>query len=259
MRKPFIAGNWKMNTSESEAVELARAVASSTVSAACDVAVCVPFPHLAAVRDALRGSDVGLGAQDVHWEPKGAFTGEVSVAMLADYCRYVIIGHSERRQFFGETDDWVNRKLAAVLASNIDPIVCVGELLEERRGGLTEKVLYRQLRAGLTGLTLSARVTIAYEPVWAIGTGETATPEVAQETCAYIRGVLHEIAPAAADAVRIQYGGSVNPENAAELLSQPDIDGALVGGASLKAEQFAAICAAATLTPGPPPRSGRGE
>lgn len=245
MRKPFVAGNWKMNTTEAEAVALARGVAEATSGAACDVAVGVPFPHLGAVRDALRGTPVGVGAQDVHWEPKGAFTGEVSVAMLEDYCRYVIIGHSERRQFFGETDDSVNRKLAAVLASKLDPIVCVGELLEERRGGLTEKVLYRQLRAGLTGLTLSERVTIAYEPVWAIGTGETATPEVAQQACAYIRGVLREIAPAAADAIRIQYGGSVNAENALSLLSLPDIDGALVGGASLKADQFGAICASA--------------
>ena len=245
MRKPFVAGNWKMNTTEAEAVALARGVAEATSGAACDVAVGVPFPHLGAVRDALRGTPVGVGAQDVHWEPKGAFTGEVSVAMLEDYCRYVIIGHSERRQFFGETDDWVNRKLAAVLASKLDPIVCIGELLEERRGGLTEKVLYRQLRAGLTGLTLSERVTIAYEPVWAIGTGETATPEVAQQACAYIRGVLREIAPAAADAIRIQYGGSVNAENALSLLSLPDIDGALVGGASLKADQFGAICASA--------------
>ncbi|MBK6560094.1 triose-phosphate isomerase [Candidatus Amarobacter glycogenicus] len=245
MRKPFVAGNWKMNTTEAEAVALARGVAEATSGAACDVAVGVPFPHLGAVRDALRGTPVGVGAQDVHWEPKGAFTGEVSVAMLEDYCRYVIIGHSERRQFFGETDDSVNRKLAAVLASKLDPIVCVGELLEERRGGLTEKVLYRQLRAGLTGLTLSERVTIAYEPVWAIGTGETATPEVAQQACAYIRGVLREIAPAAADAMRIQYGGSVNAENALSLLSLPDIDGALVGGASLKADQFGAICASA--------------
>ena len=245
MRKPFVAGNWKMNTTEAEAVALARGVAEATVGAPCDVAVGVPFPHLGAVRDALRGTRVGVAAQDVYWEPKGAFTGEVSVPMLEDYCQYVIIGHSERRQFFGETDDWVNNKLAAILASKLDPIVCVGELLEERRGGLTEKVLYRQLRAGLSGLTLSSRVTIAYEPVWAIGTGETATPEVAQEACAYIRGVLGEIAPVHAGAIRIQYGGSVNAENAASLLSQPDIDGALVGGASLKADQFAAICAAA--------------
>lgn len=245
MRKPFVAGNWKMNTNEAEAVALARGVVENTKGAACDIAVGAPFPHLGAVRDALKGSPVGLAAQDVYWEAKGAFTGEVSVPMLEDYCQFVIIGHSERRQFFGETDDWVNRKVAAVLASRLDPIVCVGELLQERKDGLTEKVLYRQLRAGLTGLTMSPRVTIAYEPVWAIGTGETATPEVAQEACAYIRGVLREISPIHADSMRIQYGGSVNAENAAELLAQADIDGALVGGASLKADQFGVICAAA--------------
>jgi len=245
MRKPFVAGNWKMNTTEAEAIALAGEVAERTRGAACDVAVGVPFPHLGAVREVVRGSHVRLAAQDVHWEAKGAFTGEVSVPMLEDYCQLVIIGHSERRQFFGETDEWVNRKVAAVLASKLDPIVCVGELFQERKDGLTEQVLYRQLRAGLTGLTMSPRVTIAYEPVWAIGTGETATPAVAQQACAYIRGVLREISPVHADAIRIQYGGSVNAENAAELLSQPDIDGALVGGASLKADQFAAICAAA--------------
>jgi triosephosphate isomerase (TIM) len=244
MRTPFIAGNWKMNTSEAEAVALARDVAA-TATPACDVAVCVPFPHLAPVRDALRGSAVALGAQDVYWEPKGAFTGEVSTAMLADYCRFVIIGHSERRQFFGDTDDWVNRKLKAVLASPLDPILCVGELLEERRAGQTMGVLRRQVLAGLAGVTLTPRVTIAYEPVWAIGTGETASPEQAQEACAFIRAQLREFAGAAAGEVRIQYGGSVNPENAATLLAQPDIDGALVGGASLKAGQFAAIIAAA--------------
>ena len=245
MRKPFVAGNWKMNTTEAEAVALARDVAHATAGAGCDVAIAPPFPHLAPVRDALAGSDVAVAAQDVYWEPKGAFTGEVSVSMLASYCHFVIIGHSERRQFFGETDEWVNRKVAAVLASDLDPIVCVGELLEQRRAGETEKVLSRQLRAGLTGLTLSPRVTIAYEPVWAIGTGETATPGVAQDACAYIRAVLREISPVHADAIRIQYGGSVNAENAAALLAQPDIDGALVGGASLKADQFGAICAAA--------------
>ena len=245
MRKPYVAGNWKMNTTEAEAVALARGVVERTKSAACDIGLGVPFPYLAPVREALRGSHVRLGAQDVYWEPKGAFTGEVSVPMLEESCQFVIIGHSERRQFFGETDDWVNRKTAAVLASKLDPIVCVGELLQERKDGLTEKVLYRQLRAGLTGLTMSERVTIAYEPVWAIGTGETATPEVAQQACAYIRSVLREIAPVHADAIRIQYGGSVNAANAAELLAQPDIDGALVGGASLKADDFAAICAAA--------------
>lgn len=245
MRRPFVAGNWKMNTTESEAVALARAVTSATAGASCDLAVCVPFPHLAPVRQALHGSSVGLGAQDVYWEAKGAYTGEVSVAMLEDYCRYVIIGHSERRQLFGESDQTVRRKLAAVLASRLDPIVCVGELLEERRGGQTQEVLARQVREGLATIELSARVTVAYEPVWAIGTGETATPATAQEACAFIRDELHKLCGDVAGAIRIQYGGSVNAENAAELLSQPDIDGALVGGASLKADQFAAIARAA--------------
>lgn len=234
-----------MNTTESEAVELAKAVAKSTGGADCDIAVCVPFPHLGPVRDALGGSHVAVGAQDVYWEPKGAFTGEVSVAMLEDYCRYVLIGHSERRQFFGETDQTVRQRLAAVLGSSLDPIVCVGELLEERRGGQTETVLARQIREGLSGIDISERVTIAYEPVWAIGTGETATPEVAQEACAFIRGELRKLCGDTADAIRIQYGGSVNAENADELLAQPDIDGALVGGASLKADQFATIVEAA--------------
>jgi len=245
MRRPFVAGNWKMNTTESEARDLAAAVAAATAGAACDVALGVPFPHLGAVRDALRGTHVAVAAQDVYWEPKGAFTGEVSVPMLADYCAYVIIGHSERRQFFGETDEWVRRKTAAVLGSTLNPIVCVGELLEERRGGQTEAVLARQVAEGLAGIDLSARVTVAYEPVWAIGTGETATPEMAQAACAFIRGELRKLCGDTADAIRIQYGGSVNPANAAELLSQPDIDGALVGGASLKADQFAPIVAAA--------------
>ena len=189
--------------------------------------------------------DLLAGAQDIYWEPKGAFTGEVSIAMLEDYCRYVIIGHSERRQFFGETDETVNRKLKAVLASTLDPIVCVGELLDERRSGRTEDVLARQVNGGLQGIDLTERVTVAYEPVWAIGTGETATPEMAQEACAFIRGLLQSLCGNVASRIRIQYGGSVNAENAAELLAQPDIDGALVGGASLKADQFLAIVAAA--------------
>ncbi len=245
MRKPFIAGNWKMNTTEAEAIALALGVSEATVGAGCDIAVCVPFPHLGPVREALKGSHVGLGAQDVYWEPKGAFTGEVSAAILADYCRYVIIGHSERRQFFGESDEWVRRKLEAVLGLALDPIVCVGELLAERRAGQTEAVLARQIREGLKGLPIASRVTIAYEPVWAIGTGETATPAMAQDACAFIRSELRRVAGAAADAIRIQYGGSVTAENAPTLLAQPDIDGALVGGASLKADSFAAICAAA--------------
>ena len=164
--------------------------------------------------------------------------------MLADYCRYVIVGHSERRQFFGETDDWVRRKTEAVLNSAMDPIVCVGERIGERRAGRTEAILSRQIRDGLEGVDMSPRVTVAYEPVWAIGTGETATPEVAQAACAFIRSELRALCGDIADAMRIQYGGSVNAENAATLLGQPDIDGALVGGASLKADQFAAIVAA---------------
>ncbi len=245
MRRPFIAGNWKMNTSEEEAAALAREVAVATSGASCDVAVCPPFPHLAAVREAVGGSEVAVGAQDVYWEASGAFTGEVSVAALESYCRYVIIGHSERRALFGDTDEWVNRKAAAVLASPLDPIVAVGETLAEREEGEMANVLDRQVRRGLAGLDLSPRVTVAYEPVWAIGTGQTATPEMAQEACALIRGLLRELGGDAADQIRIQYGGSVNPGNAADLLAQPDIDGALVGGASLKAEQFAAVVAAA--------------
>lgn len=247
MRKPFIAGNWKMNTTESEAGALARDVVAATLGTAADVAVCVPFPHLAVVRTAVHGTHVGAGAQDVYWEPKGAFTGEVSTTMLADYCQYVIIGHSERRQFFGDTDEWVNRKLKAILASPLDPIVCVGELLAERQSGQTNDVLRRQVRGAFNGVAISSRITVAYEPVWAIGTGETATPEIAQDACAFIRSELRALAGDIADSIRIQYGGSMNPENATSLLAQPDIDGGLIGGAALKAEQFAAIVAAARI------------
>jgi len=245
VRTAFIAGNWKMNTTRREAIDLATAIAKGVDDIGVDVAVCVPFPHLAPVQEVLGGRHVSVGAQDVYWEPKGAFTGEVSVSMLEDYCRLVIIGHSERRQFFGDTDEAVRRKLQAVLTSTLDPIVCVGELLEERRAGRTEDVLRRQINEGLEGIELSPRITIAYEPVWAIGTGETATPEVAQDACAFIRTQLQALAGDVASQIRIQYGGSVNPENATELLAQPDIDGALVGGASLKADQFLAIVAAA--------------
>lgn len=245
MRRPFVAGNWKMNTSRSEAVALAKGVAAGVVPGAVDVAVCVPYPHLGPVRDALGDSPLRLGAQDVFWEPSGAYTGEVSVAMLADYSSVVIIGHSERRQLFHETDESVNRRLRAVLDSTLDPIVCVGETLAQRRDGETDAILARQVAAALHGVTVSGRITIAYEPVWAIGTGETATPGIAQEACAFIRAELAKIDRHAAEAIRIQYGGSVNPANAAELMAQPDIDGALVGGASLHAAQFLAIVDAA--------------
>jgi triosephosphate isomerase len=245
MRTPFVAGNWKMNTTEPEARLLAKEVVAATSEIPVDLCVCVPFPHLASVREALAGTHVALGAQNVYWEPKGAFTGEVSAAMLQDYCKYVIIGHSERRQLFGETDDWVRRKLEAVLSSSLDPIVCVGERLEDRRAGETIDLLKRQLHGAFDGVPLTPRVTVAYEPVWAIGTGETATPDQAQEACQFIRAYLRVLGGDIADRVRIQYGGSVTPQNAAEILAQPDIDGALVGGASLRADQFAAIAAAA--------------
>ncbi len=245
MRRPFIAGNWKMHTRRAEAIDLAQAVARETAGAAAEVAVCVPFPHLGPVSEALSGTHVLLGAQNLHWEPQGAFTGEVSAPMLADYCQVVIIGHSERRQYFGEADDWVRRKVEAALHHGLRPIVCVGETLDQRRAGRTLGVLERQIRAAFAELSVDARVTIAYEPVWAIGTGETATPEQAQEACAFIRSLLRSLAGPEAERIRIQYGGSMNAKNARELLRQPDIDGALVGGASLRADEFAAIVRAA--------------
>ncbi|HEX6031140.1 MAG TPA: triose-phosphate isomerase [Tepidiformaceae bacterium] len=246
MRRPFIAGNWKMNTTRHDAAELAEAVVQESREATCEIALCVPFPHLEVVREITTRTNIAVGAQDVFWEEKGAYTGEVSVAMLEDYCRFVIIGHSERRQYFGETDETVRKKLQTVLGSRLDPIVCMGETLDQRRAGQTHDVLSRQIRDGLAVANLDERVTVAYEPVWAIGTGETATPDVAQQACAFIREQLRKLAPDAADRIRIQYGGSVNAENAAELLAQPDIDGALVGGASLKADQFAVIIGAAS-------------
>lgn len=241
MRRRFVAGNWKMHTRRSEAVVLAREVVERTAGTAVEVAVCVPFPHLEAVGKVVRGTHVLLGAQNVHWQASGAFTGEVSAPMLADYCELVIVGHSERRQYFGESDEVVRQKVAAVLAAGLRPIVCVGETLAERRAGDTFAVLERQVRGALAGVPIDERLTIAYEPVWAIGTGETATPETAQEACAFIRQLLETLAPGAAGRVRIQYGGSVNAENARSLMLQPDVDGALVGGASLRAEEFAAI------------------
>lgn len=245
MRRPFVTGNWKMNTGRLGAVQLASDIAAKVAAEQAEVAVCVPFPHLAPVHDALAGSSVRLGAQDVYWEASGAFTGEVSTGMLADYCSLVIIGHSERRKLFNETDATVNNRLLAVLASPLDPIVCVGETLAERRDGTTESVLARQLAGAFARVSLSPRITVAYEPVWAIGTGETATPDIAQEACAFIRSELAKLDGVVAGEIRIQYGGSVNPGNAADLLRQPDIDGALVGGASLDAGQFFAIVHAA--------------
>jgi triosephosphate isomerase len=245
VRRKFVCGNWKMHKTVGEAVALVGELRAGLADAAAvQVAVAPPYTALHAVGGALAGSPVELAAQDVHWEAQGAFTGAVSPAMLADVgCRHAIVGHSERRQLFGETDDGVRRKVAALFAANVLPIVCVGETLAEREAGRTLEVVERQVRAALAGLPAAslAALTVAYEPVWAIGTGKTATAGQAQEVHAAIRNILRELGGSAGDAMRIQYGGSVKPENAAELMSQPDVDGALVGGASLKAKDFLAI------------------
>lgn len=252
MRRPIIAGNWKMHLTLSESSALARQLLQTCNADGVDVVLCPPFTALTAVGQLLQGSRIGLGAQDLFWEPQGAFTGEVSPVMLADAgCRYVIIGHSERRTHFGETDATVQRKLRAALGQPFTPIVCIGETLAERESGQTFDVLTRQLDGGLGGCSAAEaqRLVLAYEPVWAIGTGRTATPEQAQEAHAFIRGWLsRRWGAAAAQALRLQYGGSVTAANAAQLLSQGDVDGALVGGASLKADAFAAIVKAALET-----------
>ncbi len=245
MRKRIIAGNWKMNTDVAEAMALAEAVKNGYSAYDVDVVLCPPFTNLYAVHGVIKNSPIALGAQDLHWEEKGAFTGEVSAAMLkAVGCSFVIIGHSERRQLFGETDETVNKKIKKALEYGLKPIVCVGETLEEREAGRTEKVVEKQVRAALEGLTGDQvqSLIIAYEPVWAIGTGRTASPEQAQEVHRFIRSLTAELYnEAVAQSLRIQYGGSMNAANAAELLAQPDIDGGLIGGASLKAESFLAI------------------
>ncbi|MFT3922407.1 MAG: triose-phosphate isomerase [Myxococcales bacterium] len=248
-RRQLIAGNWKLHNTLAESVALARNVVAGAAQAKAEVVVAPVFTALSAVREALGQSAVGLSAQDVYWEKKGAFTGEVSAPLLRDVgCSYCIVGHSERRQFFGETDESVRRKVRALLDAQLKPIVCVGESLEQREQGATLGVVVGQVSAGLAGFTNEAlaEVVIAYEPVWAIGTGKTATPEDAQAVHAGIRAHLKaERGAAFADRVRILYGGSVKAENAAQLMAQPDIDGALVGGASLVLEQFMAIVAAA--------------
>jgi triosephosphate isomerase (TIM) len=248
MRKPFLAGNWKMNTDSHSSVELAKGVAQRLDEAAAEkatVAVCPPFVYLAVVAKALSSSNVSVGAQDVYFEKNGAFTGEISCAMLKDVgCSYAIIGHSERRHVIGEKDELINKKIAAAIHGGLLPIFCVGELLEEREANKTEAVVTRQIEKGLSGIDAEkmSAVTIAYEPVWAIGTGKTATKEQAQEVHAFIRQLLGKLYDKQlAQQTRIQYGGSVKPSNAKELMSQPDIDGLLIGGASLKAEDFVAI------------------
>ncbi|MDX9867238.1 MAG: triose-phosphate isomerase [Kiritimatiellia bacterium] len=245
MRKKIVAGNWKMNKTASEAAALIEGIRKETEGvSAVEIVVCPPFTDLKDAAAACAGSNVMLGAQNVHWEASGAFTGEISASMLKDLgVRYVIIGHSERRQYFGETDETVNRRTRAALTAGLIPIVCVGETLAERDAGQMESVVVRQTKAGLADLGGDlGRVVIAYEPVWAIGTGRTATPAQAQEVHALIRRTLAEIGGGdVANTIRIQYGGSMKPENAKELMSQPDIDGGLIGGAALKADSFAAI------------------
>jgi triosephosphate isomerase len=250
MRKKIIAGNWKMNKLVGEAAELAAAIKTGCATQAdVEVVVCPTFTALKTVSDVLAGTSIKLGAQNMHWEKDGAFTGEISAGMLRDLnCQFVILGHSERRQYFHETDATVNRKVKAALAANLTPIVCVGELLEQREANQTEEVVTTQVTKSLAGLdeTGFRRLVLAYEPVWAIGTGRTASPAQAQDVHALIRRVLAKMCnPGAAQAVRIQYGGSMKPANAKELLAQPDIDGGLIGGAALDAKSFVDIVNAA--------------
>jgi triosephosphate isomerase (TIM) len=248
MRRPIIVGNWKMHKTISEAVALVQALTSSVVDIHdVDVGVAPPFTALQAVAEALQDSSIVVVAQNMHWEAQGAFTGEVSPGMLSEAgCRRVIIGHSERRQYFGETDETVNKKLHAALAAHLDPIVCIGETLGQRDSTTTFAVLEQQIRRGLEGIAAEGmdRLVIAYEPIWAVGTGKTATPAQAQEVHAFIRGLVEKLhGKALAEELRIQYGGSVNAGNIQALMTQPDVDGALVGGASLDVSSFAQIVA----------------
>jgi triosephosphate isomerase len=250
MRRSIIVGNWKMHKTTAEAVALVKALQAALAEVQhevqdVEIGVAPPFTALMAVVEVLRGSAIFVAAQNMHWEPQGAYTGEIAAAMLTDIgCKRVIIGHSERRQYFGETDATVNRKLRAALNAQLDPILCIGETLEQREANSTFEVLERQIRQGLADIPAQGvpRVVIAYEPIWAIGTGKTATPAQAQEVHAFIRSLLDTLyGKALADQARIQYGGSVNAGNIHTLMSEPDVDGALVGGASLEASSFAQI------------------
>jgi len=246
MRKPLIAGNWKMNKTVGEAISLAREIRDGLAEIdSAEVILCPPFTALGSVAQVIRNSDISLGAQNMYWEVEGAYTGEISPKFLVDVgCDWVIVGHSERRKYFGETDHNVNNKVKVALSLGLKPIVCVGETLDEREAGITEKVVESQVRGAVDGLhpQQCRMLTVAYEPVWAIGTGKTASPNVANEAHSYIRGLLQELFDKSASSVtRILYGGSVTPENARELLSMSEIDGALVGGASLRADSFVDI------------------
>ena len=244
-RKVIVAGNWKMNKNAAEGRALVEALKNGIAGLeAAEIVVCPPFTTIGSVVEAAAGSAIGVGAQNIHWEASGAFTGEISADMLkTSGVQYVIIGHSERRQYFGETNETVNKRLKAAIAAGLTPIVCVGELLEEREGNKTEAVLSEQIRVGFADIDAkdAEKIVVAYEPVWAIGTGKTATPEMAQEAHAFIRGELRALFGNVADAMRIQYGGSMKASNARELVAQPDIDGGLIGGAALKADEFIAL------------------
>jgi triosephosphate isomerase len=250
IRKAVIAGNWKMNKTRPEAQTLINELKPLAAGADCEVVVCVPFTALATAVEAIKGTSIKVGAQNVHFEASGAFTGEISASMLKEIgAEYVIIGHSERRQYFGETDETVNKRTKAALAGGLIPIMCVGELLWERETNITEEIVSRQIKLGFSGISAAdaAKVVIAYEPVWAIGTGVTATNEQAQEACKLIRDRLCALyGKSVADAITIQYGGSMNAQNAAELLAKEDVDGGLIGGASLKAADFGVIIKAAS-------------
>lgn len=247
MRRKLVAGNWKMHGTLTENEQLLAGILAGISDVKAEVAVCVPFPYLAQAQAGLAGSPVAWGAQNLSQHPKGAYTGEVSAAMLNDFgCRYVIVGHSERRALYGESDELVAEKFAIAQAAGLTPILCVGETLAEREDCITEQVVGRQLDAVIakSGVAALARAVVAYEPVWAIGTGVTATPDQAQAVHAFIRGKLRQLDAAVADNLIIQYGGSVKANNAVELFGQPDIDGGLIGGASLNATEFLAICRA---------------
>ena len=251
LRKAIIAGNWKMNKTRPEAKELIDAIKPLAANAGCEVVVCVPFTNLETAVEAVKGSNIRVGAQNCHFEKSGAFTGEISADMLTELgVEYVVLGHSERRQYFGETDETVNKRLRAALSAGLKPIVCVGELLWERECGITEEVLGKQCKLDFYGLSADEmkKCVIAYEPVWAIGTGKTATADQAEEACKFIRDTVAKMFDqATADAVTVQYGGSMNAKNAAELVSKPDVDGGLIGGASLKAPDFGEIIKAASV------------
>ena len=250
LRPAVIAGNWKMKNTRPQTRELLEALKPLVAGAGCQVVVCTPFTDLEAALALTAGTNLHVGAQNCHWAASGAFTGEISAPMLAELgVEYVVLGHSERRQYFGETDATVNRRLRAALDAGLRPILCVGETLDQREAGITGEVVAMQVKAALCGVTAEelGRMIIAYEPVWAIGTGRTATAGQAGEVCGLIRQVAAGLyGQAAADALPIQYGGSMNAKNAAELLAQPDVDGGLIGGASLKAADFAAIVEAAS-------------